>query len=205
MLLVGLTGGVASGKSHAGKVFAELGAFIIDADQVAHQVIAKGTDAYHEVVAYFGSPILNPDGAIDRKRLGEIVFSDPQALQKLNAIIHPRVFEEQLRLVEEFSRYSPHGIVIFDAPLLVETDAHTRMNKNVVVFCDPVLQLSRLMARDQMTAEQAISRIQSQLAIEEKLRIADYRIDTSGTFKETHSQAERIYKDLQRIALLDMK
>lgn len=205
MLHVGLTGGLACGKSHAAQVFSELGASVIDADHVAHEVILPGTAAYREIVEHFGSSVLNPDDTINRKRLGDIVFSDPAALQKLNAIVHPRVFAEQERLLAECAQRNPHGLVIFDAPLLIETGAHKRVHKLVVVFCDPALQLARLMARDHLTREEALARIRAQLPVEEKLCLSDYRIDTSGTFKETHTQVEQIYKDLVRIALLDRK
>ena len=205
MLQVGLTGGLACGKSHAAQVFAELGAFIIDADKVAHAVMAPGLPAYRDVVARFGPEVLHPDGAINRKRLGDIVFADPAALRDLNAIVHPRVFDEQARLVVEYVQHSLHGIVLFDAPLLIETGAHRRVGRVVVVFCDPALQLVRLMNRDHLGREAALTRIRSQMPIEDKLAQADYRIDTSGTFKETRTQIEQIYKDLQRMALLDMK
>lgn len=203
MLHVGLTGGVASGKSHAAQVFAELGAFVIDADHVAHQVIMPGAAAYHEIVDYFGEGVLSADGTINRKKLGEIVFSDPAALQKLNTIVHPYVFAEQDRRVTEFAERNSMGIVIVDAALLVETGAHKRVNKLIVVFCDPALQLARLMARDQLTREDALARIRAQLPVEAKLRMADYRIETSGTLKETRHQIERVYKDLMRMARLE--
>ncbi|MBI1745109.1 MAG: dephospho-CoA kinase [Acidobacteria bacterium] len=205
MMLVGLTGGVASGKSHVAKVFAELGAYLIDADRLAHSMILPGTEAYREILEHFGHDILDPSGLINRKRLGDIVFSDPPGLQKLNEIVHPRVFSEQNRLVAEFAQRSPNGIIIFDAALLVETGAYKRVDKNVVAYCDPAVQLSRFMTRDHLTAEEAMTRIRTQLPIAEKLRIADYRIDTSGTFKETRAQIARIFQDLQRMVRLDMK
>jgi dephospho-CoA kinase len=202
MLHVGLTGGIASGKSHAARVFAELGAHVIDGDKLAHDLMAPGRAAYDEIVAYFGPEILNADGTIQRKVLADIVFHDQEALRKLNAIVHPKVMEEEARLVSEYAEINPLGVVIIDAALLVESRAYTILDKLIVVYCDPKVQLSRLMARDNLSLEEAEARIAAQMPMEEKLKVADYRIDTSETFKETRAQIEQIYKELVALALL---
>lgn len=202
MLHVGLTGGIACGKSHAARVFAELGAYIIDADKLAHELMSPGKTAYGDVVAHFGPEILNDDESINGEKLGHIVFSDPGALTKLNSIVHPKVIEEEARLASEYAKKNPLAIVIVDAALLIEAGAHTIFDKLIVVYCEPKVQLARLMARDEFTMEEAQTRIRAQLPLEEKIKLADYKIDASGTFKETKLQIEEVYRELVKLALL---
>jgi dephospho-CoA kinase len=196
MLHVGLTGNIASGKSHAALLFAELGAHIIDADRIAHDLLVQGSRIHEKVVATFGNRILAPDGSIDRRKLGEIVFRDSAKRILLNSIVHPDVREEIVRRMREYERNSPHGIVIVDAALLIESGSHKRYDRLIVVTCDPNLQLSRIINRDGLTLEQAKARMAAQMPVEEKLRLADYTIDTSGTLNETREQVEAIYRDL---------
>jgi dephospho-CoA kinase len=196
MLHVGLTGNIASGKSHAALLFAELGAHIIDADAVVHELLASPTGTYEKIVNAFGDGILRPDRSIDRRKLGQIVFSDPEKRLLLNNIVHPDIAAEILRRIFELEQLSRSGIVIVDAALIIETGGYKMYDRLIVVTCDPILQVSRLTTRDHLTVEEAKARMESQLAIEEKLKFADYTIDTSGTLKQTQEQVGAIYRDL---------
>jgi dephospho-CoA kinase len=196
MLHVGLTGNIASGKSHTASLFAELGAHIIDADLVAHELLECGTNTYGKVVNAFGEEILSPNKEIDRRRLGQIIFSDVQKRLLLNNLTHPDVGAEILRRIFELEQSSSNGIVVVDAALMVETGGYRMYHRLIVVTCDPSLQISRLASRDGLTEIEARERMASQMPIEEKLKLADYTIDTSGTLKQTRDQAEAIYRDL---------
>lgn len=196
MLHVGLTGNIASGKSHAAQLFAELGAHVIDADKVVHELLAYGTPTYHQIVTTFGRDIVGPDSQIDRRKLGQIIFSDAEKRQVLNQLTHHAVRTEILRRIVALEQSFPRGIVIVDAALIVETGGHKMYDRLIVVTCDPALQLSRLISRDQLSEEAARDRMDSQMAIEEKLKLADYTIETSGTLKQTRDQVEAIYHDL---------
>jgi len=201
MLHMGLTGNIASGKSHATQVFAELGARIIDADVIAHGLLVTGTPTYARVVDSFGQLILNSDKSINRKVLGEIVFGDAERRATLNGIIHPEVRVEVQRQIALLANQHPTGIVIVDAALMVESGSYKMYDRLIVVYCDPMLQLGRLMAREGLNAEQAKARINSQLSVGEKLKLAHYRIDTSGTFRDTRQQIEAVYRELVLLEL----
>jgi len=196
MLHVGLTGNIASGKSSAALFFAEMGAHVIDADQIGHSLLKSGTNAFGRIVDAFGSQILSPGGEIDRKILGRFVFSDANQRAVLNSILHPAIKAEILRRIEILEQSSPHGIIIVDAALMVETGGYSMYDYLVVVACTPSLQVSRLISRDGLTEAEARARMASQMPIEEKLKLADYTIDTSGTMGQTRAQVETIYKDL---------
>jgi dephospho-CoA kinase len=196
MLHVGLTGNIASGKSSAALFFAELGAHTIDADRVAHALYKTGTHTYDRIIAAFGDKILGSNGEIDRKKLGQIVFSETDKRLKLNALIHPEVGAAILRQMFELEQSSSSGIIIVDAALMIETGGYRMYDRLIVVTCAPSLQISRLMSRDGLTESDARARIVSQMPIEEKLKLADYTIDTSGTLKQTYDQVEEIYRDL---------
>lgn len=196
MLQVGLTGNIASGKSNAARVFAELGACIIDADIIAHELLAPGTATYRSIREAFGDEVLHPDGTVNRKKLGRIVFSETQKRLLLNGLIHPAVRNEVLRRVGELAEAETAAIIIVDAALMVESGFYKLHDRLIVVRCDPALQLSRLMARDGLQPSEARARMDAQMPVEEKLKLADYIIETSGTLRETRIQIEKIYKDL---------
>jgi dephospho-CoA kinase len=196
MLHVGLTGNIASGKSQAALLFAELGAHIIDADRVGHELLACGTGAYGKIVEAFGAQILDRNMNIDRRRLARIIFFDENQRILLNRLIHPDIKREILRRISDLEQQSSRGIVMVDAALMVETGGYKMYHRLVVVACDPAIQLSRLMSRDALTEEEARARIASQMPAEEKVKLADYTIDTSGTLKQTRDQVEAVYKDL---------
>lgn len=196
MLHVGLTGNIASGKSQAALLFAELGAHIIDADLVVHDLLSSGTKTYARIVDAFGEQILDAAREIDRKKLGQIVFFDAEKRKLLNQLTHHDVGVEILRRIFELEQSFSRGIVIVDAALMVETGGYKMYDRLIVVTCDPSLQVSRLMGRDHLTEEEARARMNSQMPIEEKLKLADYTIETSGTLKQTRDQVEAIHRDL---------
>jgi dephospho-CoA kinase len=199
MLKIGLTGGIATGKSYVLSVLSELGCEVIDSDAVAHQVIEPGRPAYVDIIDHFGRDILNEDGSINRAALGAIVFSDKIARERLNAIVHPRVYEAQVEWFERTRRRNPAAIAVVDAALMIETGSYRRFDKIIVVYCDPELQLQRLTERNGFTREQAQTRISAQMPSEEKLKYADYSIDTSNGFEDTRRQVEKIYEELREL------
>ena len=199
MLRVGLTGGIACGKSNALRCFRSLGAQTMDADLIAREVVEREKPAYIEIVKEFGSEILNSDKTIDRKALGRIVFSDPEARGKLNRIVHPHVLAEEGRRIqslesEQDSSGSP--VVVVDASLMVETGSYKKYELVVVVYCPPAVQLRRLMRRDEITETEAQQRIDSQMPTLEKLHYGDYVIETSGTLSDTFLQVKQVYAEL---------
>ncbi len=199
-LSFGLTGGVACGKSTVARYFQDLGAYIIVADRVGHELIEPGHPSYQDIVNHFGKEILDPDGRIDRKQLGPMVFADPQQRLRLNAILHPRIIAHMQKLATEEQRRNPRSVVIIDAPLIFESGMEKGLRKVIVVWCRPDQQLERLMARTGVSREEAERRIQAQMPLEEKRRRADYVIDCSGSLEETRWQAEQLFPELQTLA-----
>ena len=196
MLHVGLTGNIASGKSQAALLFAELGARIVDADLVVHELLAAGTKTYSGIVDAFGEQILDGEREIDRKKLGRIIFFDAEKRTLLNQLTHRDVGAEILRRIFDLEQSCSRGIVIVDAALIVETGGYKMYDRLIVVTCDPALQIARLMSRDRLSEKEARARMNSQMAIEDKLKLADYTVDTSGTLRQTRDQVEAIYRDL---------
>ncbi|HXG65031.1 MAG TPA: dephospho-CoA kinase, partial [Blastocatellia bacterium] len=197
MLKVGLTGSIAVGKSHVLSVLRELGCVTFDADKVAHLVMEPGREAYRDIVREFGEGVLAADGTIDRAKLGPIVFADAARRKRLNEIVHPRVIEEQNRLLREAEAADPDGIAVVDAALMIESGSYKRFDKLIVVYCDRETQIARLMERNKITREDAERRIAAQMSSEEKRRYADYEIDTSGTFEETRRRVIEVYNALR--------
>jgi dephospho-CoA kinase len=197
MLIVGLTGGIASGKSLIAGIFKDLGAHIIDADRIVRDLLEPGQDAWKEVSGYFGDDIMMPDRGIDRRKLGQIVFSDPAKREWLNQCLHPRVFEAYAAQVKRLCARTPDAIVVFDAALLMETGFHKKMDKTVLVYAHADQQLARLMERDRFTREQALARIQSQMPISEKRGYADYVIENTGTREEAERRAREVFARLK--------
>ncbi len=178
MLRVGLTGGIGSGKSEVSRRLRALGAVVIDSDVLAREVIAKGTDGLAEVVGEFGPEVLDEHGALDRPKLGAIVFGDDEARKRLEAIVHPRV---RARAAEIEAAAGPDAIVVHDIPLLVETGQADRFDAVVVVDVPPAVQLERLTGSRGMTADEATARIRSQASREDRLAVAAYVVDNTGT------------------------
>ncbi len=198
VLRAGLTGGIASGKSTVASMFRELGAFIVDADAVAHGLIAPGAPCHRAVVERFGPSIVRQDGTIDRNTLGRIVFGDPASRLALNAILHPVVREELHRLVGEREAAGDTRIAVVDAALLVESGIHRTLHRLVVVRCGREAQLRRLLARGGLSAADAEARVASQAPLEDKIALADYVIDTETSLEETRAQTRTVWEALRR-------
>jgi dephospho-CoA kinase len=195
MLRVGLTGGIGAGKSEVSRRLAAQGAIVIDADLIAREVVAPGTDGLAEVVEAFGPELLGPDGGLDRDRLGDIVFADPQLLGKLNAIVHPRV-GARMRALEESA--APGAIVVHDVPLIAENNLASAYDLVVVVDVPPRLQLDRLVRLRGMTPEQAQARMAAQASREERLAVAGMVLDNSGSLAELDRQVGDLWTELRR-------
>ena len=197
MLLVGLTGGIATGKSLVSEILRGLGTYIIDADKIAREVVEPQKPAWLEIVEFFGKDIINKDRTINRKRLGEIVFNDPLKKRKLEEIVHPRVIEEENRMVKEYLKIKPDGIVIIDAALLIEAGSHKRVDKLIVVYADKETQTKRLMERDGLSRTDAEKRIASQMPLDEKVKMSDFVIDNSKGIEGTQRQTIDIFNKLR--------
>lgn len=200
MIIAGLTGGIASGKSTVSGFLCDAGARIIDADKIARAVVQQGTPAYDEIYSFFGRTILRPDGSIDRERLGEIIFSDPEKQLRLNAIVHPRVFEQSARMVEHIAAEAPDAVVIMDIPLLLEAGMEKDLAEVIVVYVPEPVQLKRLMKRDGIDEMAAMARIRAQMPIEEKRTRATIVIDNRGDMKTTQRSALAVFERLKEMA-----
>jgi dephospho-CoA kinase len=195
-LLVGLTGGIATGKSTVTGLLASPSVRVVDADALAREVVEPGTSAHALIVAEFGRDVRRPDGRLDRARLGEVVFQDEAKRKRLEAITHPAIRARFEQLMADLERQGFDGILIWDAALLVESGGHNKMDKVVVVTTDPATQLRRLMARDGSTEEAARARTASQMPLAVKARAADYVIDNSGTREGTAARVRDVYRAL---------
>jgi dephospho-CoA kinase len=194
--IAGLTGGIASGKSTVAAMLAEVGARIVDADRIAHQVVLKGQPAWRDIVEHFGKGILNSDGQIDREALGAIVFNNTEAKKVLNEIVHPYVFELMQRDIRQLAVDHPTDLVILDVPLLIESGCHTSLPVVILVYVPQAVQQERLMQRDGLTAKDANARIHAQMPIDAKRKHADYIIDNTGDRNTTRQQVLTIYDQL---------
>jgi dephospho-CoA kinase len=197
MLRLGLTGGIASGKSAVAAMLRELGFSVLDADSLAHKLIEPGQPAYDEVLQEFGQSVLAPGGRVDRAKLSAIVFHDRTKLDRLNAIVHPRVGESVFRQFEEWQRAGTRDAAFVEAALLIESGIHKKLDGLVVAWCEPEQQLQRLRDRG-LSESEARRRIAAQLPVEEKLLLATDKIDCSGSLDETRRQVEALAAKLRR-------
>ncbi len=195
LLRVGLTGGLASGKSVVGRELERLGCHLIQADHLGHRVLMPDGEAYGPVVEAFGTEILGPDHHIDRKKLGSIVFNDRSKLDALNAIVHPAVRRLGDRLISQLG----DGILIYEAAILVETGAYRNFDKLIVAACPEPLQISRAMMRDGLDREAVAARLKQQLPLSEKVHHADFVVDTSGTMEQTLERTAEVYRQLVKL------
>jgi dephospho-CoA kinase len=196
MKVVGLTGGIASGKSAVGAMFRDLGAVVIDADAVAREVVAPGSPVLREIAAAFGPSVLAPDGTLDRRAMAERIFRDPAARRTLNAITHPPIRRRIAEAAEAVRRAQPDAIVVLDIPLLLDTapaDAYG-LDGVVVVYADEATQVARLSARERLTAAEAQARLAAQRPLREKLPHATWVIDNSGSLEDTRRQVEALWR-----------
>ena len=193
MPVVGLTGGIASGKTTVCGFFQAAGAYILDADQMARQVVMPGEPAWQDIIRHFGKGVLGTGGALDRVALGNLVFSDEAQRKILERIVHPRVRQAMNEATARLCATQPEGLIIQDVPLLLETGMDKELSEIIVVYLPEAIQIKRLMARDGISREQALSRIRAQMPMEEKRRRATMVIDNSGSLDQTRDQAMHIY------------
>lgn len=200
MLRVGLTGSIAVGKSFVSGVLTALGCHVVDSDQIARKVVEPGSEGLRRVVEAFGPKAVREDGTLDRAGLSAIIFADEGKRALMNSILHPLIMAEQDALLNEWESEDPRGVGIVDAALLIESGGFRRFDKLVVVHCRPEVQLERLMRRNGFTRREALARIGAQLSQEEKLKHADFAVDTSGGFEETRARVEEVYEELRTLA-----
>jgi dephospho-CoA kinase len=196
ILRTGLTGGIASGKSTIARIFASLGCMTVDADQIVARLYQPGEAGHEALVRTYGSGILLPDGTIDRRKLADVAFASDEAAKALNALIHPLVIAEEVRLMDEKMREGGDRIVMIEATLLIEAGGKDRYDRIVIVDVDPEIQLARAVARG-MSREDAARRIARQMPREERLRYADYVIDNSGDLHAAEAETKRVFAALQ--------
>jgi dephospho-CoA kinase len=196
MKIIGLTGNIASGKTEVAKIFKELGAKVIDADKIAREVVEPGEAAWQEIVEEFGGNILNPDGSINRKKLGEIIFNDDKKREQLNQITHPRIMTKLKETIDNYKKENVK-LVIIEAALIVERGGLLKViDELIVVSTDPEAQVERIMTRDGLRRDEALSRMESQMPISEKTKHAAYIIDNSGSLGETRKQVEEVWEKI---------
>ncbi|MGL5513703.1 MAG: dephospho-CoA kinase [Sporomusa sp.] len=198
MYLIGLTGGIASGKSTVSKMLSELGAYIVDADKITHEITEPGKPAWHDIVATFGQAITDSSGHINRKRLGTIIFADPKAKARLELITHPRIAEEAMIAVASAQKQG-YKVIVLDAPLLIEAKWHTYVDAIWLVYINEKTQVIRLMLRDNCSYETAMSKINAQLSLQEKLKYANVVIDNSKTIGNTKKQVIKAWNEINAI------
>ena len=201
MLRVGLTGGLATGKSFVGRTLESLGCLWVQADVLGHRALEPGGPAYDCVLAAFGRGILKGDGSVDRGKLADEVFGRPERLALLNRLVHPPVIQLEEQMIAEYAARAPGGIAVVEAAILVETGSHQRFDKLIVTRCSREQQIERAMRRSGASREQVLARLERQMPLEEKVKLADYVIDTSGTKESTTEQVERVYRSLRSIVL----
>ena len=200
MMLVGLTGGVATGKSTVARMFEQCGAVVIDADELARDVVKPGKPAWRQIVAHFGKTVLNSDRTINRRALGAVVFRNQTKRRWLERIIHPRVAREQQRLTKQAARKNPKAVVIYDVPLLFEAGIDKRVNLTIVVTADRKTQIARLKTRNGLSRADAIRRIRSQMPLSKKIRLADIVIDGTLPRQDALKTIRRTFLDLLKQA-----
>jgi dephospho-CoA kinase len=219
MLKVGLTGGIASGKSVVGEMLVALGAHLVQADRIAHQLMLPGESVYNEVVRHFGRAILNRDGSVNRAKLAEVAFGSenpatqvnpsatpsvsspiPSRIEELNRIVHPAVLRSQEQWMEETGRQDPHAIAIVEAALILEAGAAKRFDRLIVVTCSDEQRIARFAARQKLALDEARKEVERRMAAQlpeaEKIKAADYVIDNSGSIDHTREQVREVWKKL---------
>jgi dephospho-CoA kinase len=199
VLRVGLTGGIATGKSVVGEIFVELGCHLIDSDQITHELLQPGQSVHAMVVKEFGEQILAADGTVDRRILGNIVFRDPSARARLNGLVHPAIIQRQLQWLAQMEEQDPHTIAIVAAALMIEVGTFKNYDKVIVVTCSPQIQRERLRTRSSLSEDQIEARIRSQMPLEEKVKYADFVVDNSGSIAETREQVRQIFAQLRAV------
>jgi len=199
VLKVGLTGGLACGKSFVGRAFADLGCYLIEADKLGHAVMEPGAEAFYAIVHEFGREILDTEGRISRRKLSGLVWEHPERLEKLNRLVHPPVQAREEARMAEIAQTDPSAIVVVEAAILVETGRYKYFDRLIVVTCSPEHQMERAVERGSYSREEVLARLARQLPLKEKLRVADYVIDTSGSKEATLEQVRKVYHSLRTL------
>jgi dephospho-CoA kinase len=199
MILVGLTGGIGSGKSSVTEMFKDEGAYVIDFDYLARVVVEPDTPAWRDIIDYFGPKILSPDRTLNRSKLAEIVFSDAQSRKALEGFTHSRIFEKQDSLLEDIKIKDPNAIVIVDVPLLFELSLNKKFDKIILVYVSRDVQIERAIKRDALHKEEVEKRLKAQIPIEEKTLLSDYIINNEGSLKNTKDQVKKVIRELKKL------
>lgn len=194
-----MTGGLGCGKSFVGRALADLGCYLIEADKLGHEVMMPGGEAYDAIVQEFGREILDVEGRIDRRKLSGLVWHHPERLAKLSSLVHPPVQAREEKRMAEIGRADPHAIAVVEAAILVETGRYKSFDRLIVVSCSREQQVERALERGSYTREEIVARLSRQLPMEEKLRVADYVIDTSGSKEATIEQVRKVYSSLRSL------
>ena len=201
MLKIGLTGGLACGKSFVGEALASYGCYLIRADELGHEALARGGAAFEPAVAEFGCDILDPAGEIDRRRLAARVFGDAEALARLNRLVHPAVQRREEQLMAEFAAREPQGIAVVEAAILIENGRYKSFDRLILVTCSEEQQVARAIHRGGLDEAEVRARLSRQMPLAEKRKFADFVIDTSGAKQETLRQTRAVYETLRRIEI----
>lgn len=200
MLLVGLTGGLGSGKTTIARMFNQLGAHIIDADLLAREVVKVGKPAFKMIIKVFGDSILTAQHTLNREALAKIVFQNPGKLKRLTNILYPYIAQAQTRRTREIRRRNPHAVIIYDAAMLIEAQAHKRMDKVIVVHADRTTQITRASQRDGLSRAETIRRLRYQMPLRKQLRFADIVIDGTMSLKQLRAVVQDLYEDFRKQA-----
>lgn len=197
MLIIGLTGGIASGKNSVSTILAEFGARIIDADIICRELVEPGKPAWREIVSTFGRDVLKKNNEINRKKLGEIIFNAPEKRDLLNSILHPRAIREEWRRIARIERDEPDALVVVNAALLIESGNYRDVDRVVVVAAEGETMIRRMMKRDGVSRDEAILRINAQMPMDEKIKHADYIIENNGSMEELRGKVIELYRALR--------
>jgi dephospho-CoA kinase len=200
-LLAGLTGGMGSGKTTVGKLFKALGAHVLDADEICRSLVEPGKPAWQETVDLLGNGILKDDQTLDRRKIADIVFNDPEKKKALEAILHPRVMEEEHAIYKDIQKSDPGALIIIDAALLIESENYRKVDKVIVIACDEKIQLHRIMAKNTFSREDAERRLQQQMPLEEKIKFADYVLRNDSGLSELEEKVEILFHQLKQLAV----
>ena len=200
-LLAGLTGGMGSGKTTVGKLFKALGAHVLDADEICRSLVEPGKPAWQETVDLLGNGILKDDQTLDRRKIADIVFNDPEKKKALEAILHPRVMEEEHAIYKDIQKSDPGALIIIDAALLIESENYRKVDKVIVIACDEEIQLHRIMAKNTFSREDAERRLQQQMPLEEKIKFADYVLRNDSGLSELEEKVEIMFHQLKQLAV----
>jgi dephospho-CoA kinase len=200
-LLVGLTGGMGSGKTTVGNLFKAMGAYVLDADEISRSLVEPGKPSWREIVDLLGNGIVKEDQTLDRRKIAEIVFKDLEKKKALEAVLHPRVIEEEQVRYKEIVKKDPEALVIIDAALLIESENYRKVDKVIVVACDEETQLSRIMAKKVFSREDAERRLRQQMPLEEKIKFADFVLHNNSGMSELKKNVEALYHQLRNLTV----